>query len=400
MSLTLSDQFSLHDLAYVLSNPMTDAELLPTLDKIKKNKDKDVRKAFERYTQLQQQKYPEWNLSQKELLKLSVRLTVSEEKKEYLSRKTSGVAFSFLSSPEKGYFILSSRSESSSLHIKSEHKNLKTALVVPYSSCDAPNKILVSSFFSQNSDEVENEVSIARKFSGRIGHIAYFDLLTLKNDSRTLAKMYMGEFPHTFETIMDKSLFLSTSQITSLLCHVASGLDQMHKEGYIHGDLKPANVLFSFDPLEAVLCDYGYSCSVQEPNLPIKEGFYPSASHTAPELLGKSNFSGDLTKAESFAFGLLCYQILEQFTPHWCSILRSLSLSLNHQAVEDNCISHVRTQITQFCGQIQKEILISQSTPESALKELILQLLDLTPENRPTMAEARDKLFQITKNFS
>jgi eukaryotic-like serine/threonine-protein kinase len=52
---------------------------------------------------------------------------------------------------------------------------------------------------------------------------------------------------------------LDISGVLKLLCHLVWGLCHMHARGFVHGDLKPANILLAGVPgdLQAVIADFG-----------------------------------------------------------------------------------------------------------------------------------------------
>jgi len=101
------------------------------------------------------------------------------------------------------------------------------------------------------------------------------------------------------------------------------GLCAIHNDGYLHGDLKPDNVID--DREKSGMNDFGYCF---ESTMPLEEqksfldiGFYGSIIPTAPEVFGVHGFSGDIFAVERFAFGYLVYYIMNGEYPPWSSLL-------------------------------------------------------------------------------
>ncbi len=71
-----------------------------------------------------------------------------------------------------------------------------------------------------------------------------------------------------------------------LFYQIVQAVDYMHKMGYAHGDLKPDNILFRYEPVEnripiPVLVDFGTASPVDRPNLEIGGSW----NYSPPEVL-------------------------------------------------------------------------------------------------------------------
>ena len=58
-------------------------------------------------------------------------------------------------------------------------------------------------------------------------------------------------------------------------------MDEMHKEGYIHRDLKPDNIILTKDCLTKII-DYGFTCHVPKDGK--VKGKVGTKSYMAPEI--------------------------------------------------------------------------------------------------------------------
>ncbi|KAJ7040670.1 kinase-like domain-containing protein, partial [Mycena alexandri] len=102
----------------------------------------------------------------------------------------------------------------------------------------------------------------------------------------------------------------------SLMLDVALGLQYLHEQKVIHGDLKAINVLVT-PSRRACICDFGLSSIVNEITLRLTQSTSVAQKGTpryyAPELLrpkGKKDFPSDV-----YAFACVCYEILTEHVP-------------------------------------------------------------------------------------
>jgi eukaryotic-like serine/threonine-protein kinase len=102
-----------------------------------------------------------------------------------------------------------------------------------------------------------------------------------------------------------KSLPLSAEEVAGIAARIADALDSLHRQGVVHLDLKPSNIMFRENG-QAVLIDYGLSRHRDLPDL-MREEFrlpYGTAPYMAPEqVLGVRNDP----RSDLFALGVLMY---------------------------------------------------------------------------------------------
>jgi serine/threonine protein kinase len=98
---------------------------------------------------------------------------------------------------------------------------------------------------------------------------------------------------------------LSLAEQYRIIFQIASAIDIVHDAEYIHGDVKPHNVLVCGERNKAMLTDFGASKKISEPAPEFVEG---TIHYVAPEVL-----VGDpqTVLSDIFAYGVMLYEMLE-----------------------------------------------------------------------------------------
>jgi len=122
-----------------------------------------------------------------------------------------------------------------------------------------------------------------------------------------------------------RKLRLSDVELIEALGPVADVLDHLHQKGWVHGDLKPANLLAGDKTTPLLLADLGFTVPVGE----ISES--GSAAYLSPARLDRSPLTpGD----DLFAFAVLCYEMLVGSLPfvetEGEALLRSIRTGRTH----------------------------------------------------------------------
>ena len=122
---------------------------------------------------------------------------------------------------------------------------------------------------------------------------------------------------------------LSVAEKLRILTEIARGLSELHSVGVMHGDIKPANILFSDSNLTEVrLADFGLAAiknvsNLQETTLKETMHFKGTPIYAAPELL--TNVFEDLEKcsklfkpsrkSDMYAFAILMWEFITEKKP-------------------------------------------------------------------------------------
>ncbi|CAM9354286.1 unnamed protein product [Chrysoparadoxa australica] len=96
----------------------------------------------------------------------------------------------------------------------------------------------------------------------------------------------------------------SSSQLWSILTQLSKGLHHMHKQGIIHRDIKPMNVLLT-EQGRLKIADLGVSRLVGEDTLMLRT-YYGTPLYTSPELCEGRDYC---EKADIWSLGVLLYEV-------------------------------------------------------------------------------------------
>ncbi|HZA76667.1 MAG TPA: serine/threonine-protein kinase [Acidimicrobiales bacterium] len=104
---------------------------------------------------------------------------------------------------------------------------------------------------------------------------------------------------------------LAPGQVVAVAAPVADALASAHRRGILHGDVKPANVLFTSDG-EPLLSDFGVARTLGRRTL-TGEDISGTAEYVAPELLDGAHPD---PRADIYSLGVVCYQALAGQPPY------------------------------------------------------------------------------------
>jgi len=156
----------------------------------------------------------------------------------------------------------------------------------------------------------------------------------------------------------------SLPQVMVVLADVLAGLEEAHRRGMIHRDLKPQNVLVSLRG-DAKICDFGVGRIIDEEAARLTRigSTVGSAQYMAPEQASGQPLDG---RADLYSVGIILYQVATKRLP-----FDGTQLEILHQQV------HAIPTPPRH---------INSSVPV-VLSRFILRLLDKQPSKRPASAK-------------
>ncbi|MFP3941389.1 MAG: protein kinase domain-containing protein, partial [Thermoanaerobaculia bacterium] len=147
-------------------------------------------------------------------------------------------------------------------------------------------------------------------------------------------------------TLADRSGALAVEPAVRLVAQVAKGLHAAHREGLLHGDVKPSNVLVEETPdgeLRAWIGDFGIATEAGGTN-PETAGLAGTPRFMAPELLRGGRTSAD-RRADVYSLGVTLHQVLTGELPPRGSVRgnelrkRALDLPPDLAAIVARCLA-------------------------------------------------------------
>ena len=103
----------------------------------------------------------------------------------------------------------------------------------------------------------------------------------------------------TLDEFLLRAKKIGEAPAIGIVRQVASALDYLHAEGYVHRDVKPANILMARDG-RAVLFDFGTVLNLNDPPPEDTIGVYGTPAFLAPEQINNTAVDG---RADLYALG-------------------------------------------------------------------------------------------------
>ncbi|XP_077366681.1 lymphokine-activated killer T-cell-originated protein kinase homolog [Festucalex cinctus] len=182
-------------------------------------------------------------------------------------------------------------------------------------------KKLNSKCASQQAEVYRKRLKEEAKVLKGIDHpniVGFRALATAKDGSECLAMEFGGE--RSLNDLIEKRRedglqAFPAAVVEKVALHVARGLQYLHENKLLHGDMKSCNVVVkgNFDAVK--ICDVGVSLPLDE-NMAVSE---PEAEYigTEPWNPKEALEGGDITdKADIFAYGLTLWEMMTLAVPH------------------------------------------------------------------------------------
>ncbi len=164
--------------------------------------------------------------------------------------------------------------------------------------------------FDLVSEESENEEIMQRfmreaQAAGKLSHpniITIYDVGREENVTFIVMQMIEGQ---SLQKVISSGEKLSTPEVIDFMCQVASALDYAHKNGIVHRDMKPGNILLDKER-KPYICDFGVA-RVETSTLTQSGTAVGTPSYMSPEqVMGKKVDK----RSDIFSLGCILYEIL------------------------------------------------------------------------------------------
>ncbi len=284
-------------------------------------------------------------------------------------------------------------------------KKVTSCIMLPFSHSECGRvvvqKVTNDEAAKRHLKEYSREISIMAKLHiPRMPILTSFNYTTVKSDKR-IQKISSFEpyFSHDLSKLPEEAK--EPQVLLQIVLQTLQSLQHVHEKGYIHGDIKPSNILCrkNGDKYEIALTDFGFAFHYknEEPIGSLRHGYYGSLWFTAPEAFGTHPYEFDLPTAELWALGLTLYELLYSEYPSTCKYIDTVfETGVDKKWGLPNLIQKLeyKLKVQKVVQEKLKELESDTSLTSSmrALKEVALGLLRADPEKRLSLKQAIEKL--------
>jgi serine/threonine protein kinase len=221
-------------------------------------------------------------------------------------------------------------------------------------------------------EEANRRAMREARITARLHHphaIAVYDMVD-HNHQPFLIMEYVPS--GSLATVLSIQGVLSPEAVARIGSQISSALADAHQAGIVHRDIKPGNVLLTDDGT-AKITDFGVSHAVGDVTVTASGIVAGTPAYLAPEVAQghRADFASDV-----FSLGATLYTALEATPPFG---LNDNAIALLHQVASGQIIPPRRS---------------------GPLTPLLLDLLRLNPEQRPTMHQAHKALAALAADLS
>lgn len=223
----------------------------------------------------------------------------------------------------------------------------------------------------------------------------YSSCVKLNSYTKRMRCLYMVTpfYDYDLETIIDAKNYMSIDQIRLILYQLLLSLRYLHSAGFMHRDVKPANVLIN-RRADVALCDFGLARAT----MTSLTTYVVTRDYRAPELLVENKFYNN--KIDIWSTGVVFAEMLNGsalFKAGSASKLLELILSYLGTPKEEDLQMIEKDSVRQFIQNMQptpKPLLqqLSRQVPSDAA-DLLMKLLTFNPNKRVSAIEALNHPF-------
>ncbi|MGD8742030.1 MAG: protein kinase [Granulosicoccaceae bacterium] len=203
---------------------------------------------------------------------------------------------------------------------------IKTVELKQFSSSEAQN--ITARFFREAEAAGKlNHPNIVTIFdAGEDGDLAY------------IAMDYAAGKPLSTWTAPDQLLPIET--VCHIIAQVAQAIDYAHRQGIVHRDIKPGNIIYDPDDERVRITDFGIA-RITDSNATRTGTLLGSPSYMAPEQVTQSKVDG---RADIFSLGVTLYQLLTGELPFQGDSLASVAYQITNK--KHNSVRELRPELS------------------------------------------------------
>lgn len=209
------------------------------------------------------------------------------------------------------------------------------------------------------------------RFIANLNHpniVAVYDWSEGEADEPYLVLEYLAG--GSLRALLDTGRLLSLSQGLMVGLEAAQALEIAHRNGYVHRDIKPGNLLFGDDG-RLRIADFGLASSLLEAAYTEPAGAGGTSRYLVPELASGARLDG---KADIYALGLVLIEAVTGSVPLLADTMDGVVMSRANQPVP----------VPESMGQ---------------LRPILERMGQPNPQDRPTAVEVKQELLRISSTL-
>ncbi|MFV2056124.1 MAG: serine/threonine protein kinase [Thiohalomonadales bacterium] len=224
--------------------------------------------------------------------------------------------------------------------------------------------------------EVEEEFIKETRVVGRLTHhniVSIYDVGEHEGRAFIAMELLKGQ---SLAELMTGGKQFSWSLVANVASQLASALEYAHKQGVIHGDIRPGNIIWNREEDKLVLTDFGNAKQIKlHDTVTINVAqVNKSTPYLSPELI--YNQQAD-NRSDLFSLGVVLYQMLTGFPPFSSEDFNDLTTQITKRA--HKAISVSVTRIPEQFIKIIDKLLYKEPDERYQSASLLIQDLKLLP---------------------
>ncbi len=315
-----------------------------------------------------------------------------------ISWRQLGLPFSLSINVERQGFALLQKRKIEPLIGKGGSKNVKAAIYIPRNRNKKPSHA-VEAIIKKDSI-ARKEIAHLKLIKGSFHHMAPYFHSEYEGgkDRKKRTSIIMERYEGNLRSYEGS---LSLHDQIYLFCDTATGLQTLHEKGYVHGDMKPENVLVRREVDRFCACITDYDClePIQKsPDDPERKKlyWYGTPLYTAPEVWKDSRYK-NLEAAEMYALGLTFLKISGELSKEVSAISHYI---MHHQEplmmhTSQKAMDEIQRMQRDLFGKLHASIQSRQDTLIGQYLRVLAGLIHPDPNQRWSMPQCQEEIKKL-----
>ena len=192
-----------------------------------------------------------------------------------------------------------------------------------------------------------------------------------------------GEHGSLFDAVLKTKNGFSEDVTKYIFSQILKGVEDLHKNGICHGDIKLENIILFGDNYEIKLCDFGFSKIFLDENYKKKklDEFKGTSQYAAPELFKGKKYEGD--QIDIFSLGASLFVLLTKK-----NAFKKATKDNNTSELVNILYSLIKHKYYQIYWTILENNYDVKSLSDN-FKKLFLKMVAYNPKERPTIEQIK-----------